>query len=67
MEDFDICRKIKDLNYRVVYNPYIQVLHNHKRLSEGHIYNLVFKKIFWIHVASAVKYFLKWRHHKNNN
>lgn len=61
MEDFDLCREIKRRGHKVVYYPSISVLHNHKRLSDGNIGHLLFKKIFWTHVASALKYFLKWR------
>lgn len=60
MEDFDICREIKKAGYKVTYYPVINVLHNHKRLSGGSLSKLLFKKIFWIHVSSAVKYFFKW-------
>lgn len=61
MEDFDLCREIKRRGHKVVYYPAISVLHNHKRLSDGNIGRLFFKKIFWTHVSSALKYFLKWR------
>lgn len=60
MEDFDICREINKRGYTVMYNPKINVIHNHKRLSDGKLYKLLLKKVFWIHVSSAIKYFLKW-------
>lgn len=60
MEDFDICREIRKRGYKVMYYPQINVLHNHKRLSDGSLSKLIFKKIFWIHISSAIKYFLKW-------
>ena len=61
MEDFDICKKINKRGYKVIYYPKISVLHNHKRLSDGSLFHLLFKKIFWIHVSSAIKYFFKWK------
>lgn len=61
MEDFDLCREIAKLGKKVVYFPELEVTHNHKRLSGGSIFQLLRKKVFWIHVSSALKYFWKWR------
>lgn len=61
MEDADLCRTVKKRGYTVVYFPEARALHYHKRLSGGSIFSLLFKRIFWIHVNSAVKYFWKWR------
>ncbi|PIR55561.1 hypothetical protein COU74_00280 [Candidatus Peregrinibacteria bacterium CG10_big_fil_rev_8_21_14_0_10_36_19] len=61
MEDFDLCREIAKLGKKVVYFPHTEVTHNHKRLSGGNLFGLLKKKVFWIHVSSAIKYFLKWR------
>lgn len=61
MEDFDLCRKIAKAGYKVVYFPKVSVTHNHKRLSGGSIFKLVTRKIFWIHLNSAFKYFWKWK------
>jgi GT2 family glycosyltransferase len=61
MEDFDLCREIKKIGYKVVYFPETEVTHNHKRLSGGSVFKLVRRKVFWIHIASAFKYFWKWR------
>lgn len=60
MEDFDICREIAKKGHKVVYFPEVSILHNHKRLSGGSLRKLLFRKIFWIHVSSAIKYFSKW-------
>jgi GT2 family glycosyltransferase len=64
MEDFDLCRSVKKAGYRVVYYPEAQVNHYHKRLSQGSIFTLVRKKVFWNHVTSAIKYFWKWKKDK---
>jgi GT2 family glycosyltransferase len=64
MEDFDLCRSVKKAGYRVVYYPAARANHFHKRLSQGSVLKLVRKKVFWHHLASAVKYFRKWRKFK---
>jgi len=61
MEDFDLCREIRKRGYKVTYFPETSVTHNHKRLSGGSIFKLVRRKVFWIHIQSAIKYFWKWR------
>ncbi len=61
MEDFDLCREIKKAGFKVIYNPEIELTHYHKRLSQGSTFRLLFKKVFWKHVISAIKYFWKWR------
>lgn len=65
MEDFDLCRMTKSAGYRVVYYPDAEVNHYHKRLSQGSFLKLMRKKVFWLHVSSAFKYFWKWRVHKH--
>lgn len=61
MEDFDLCLRIHDKGYRVVYFPEAICTHYHKRLSQGSFLSQLAKKTFWIHVSSAIKYFWKWR------
>lgn len=63
MEDFDLCRKTQMADYKVVYYPEAVATHYHKRLSEGSFFNLLFNKISWYHLASAIKYHWKWRKH----
>lgn len=63
MEDADLCRKLWGKGYSVVYMPTARALHYHKRLSDGNIFTLLKRKVFWIHLASAGKYFWKWRNH----
>lgn len=60
MEDFDLCRKVRQKGYSIVYFPEATAIHYHKRLSEGSIFGQLTKKVFWIHVVSALKYFWKW-------
>jgi N-acetylglucosaminyl-diphospho-decaprenol L-rhamnosyltransferase len=61
MEDFDLCREVAKAGHKVVYHPEVAVTHNHKRLSSGSVFKLLRQKVFWIHIASAFKYFWKWR------
>lgn len=61
MEDFDLCKKVRAAGYKVVYYHSAEVNHYHKRLSSGSLASLLRKKVFWIHVSSAAKYFWKWR------
>lgn len=61
MEDADFCRKMWEAGFSVVYFPEARALHYHKRLSGGSMLSLVTQRVFWIHLASAFKYFWKWR------
>lgn len=61
MEDFDLCRMIKKAGHRVVYYPDATVEHYQKRLSQGSLLTIVRKKVFWLHISSAIKYFWKWK------
>lgn len=61
LEDTDFCRRVWRAGFRV-----LQVLdsvagHSPNRLSGGNIFGAIFRKTFWIHLVSAVKYFGKWR------
>lgn len=58
-EDTDLCRRAKEAGYEVWYDPDAVLLHSHERLSERGLWP--FRKVFWIHLASAVKYFWKYR------
>jgi len=61
MEDFDLSKEIRKAGYKVVYFPSVELRHYHKRLSQGSTIKLLGKKVFWLHIASAIKYFWKWR------
>lgn len=59
MEDADICRKIDDSGKKKRYYPNIEITHQHQKGSSKNI------KLFFYHLASAIKYFLKWSFSKN--
>ena len=54
MEDADICRNILKINKRILYFPSVQITHQHQKGSSKSI------KLFFYHLSSAIKYFLKW-------
>lgn len=60
-EDTDLCRRVRQQGYRVVYEPSISVGDKRNRLSGQNFFDLFFKKTGRIHVLSACKYFWKWR------
>jgi hypothetical protein len=61
MEDFDLCRKVRVAGYQIVYFPECQISHYHKRLSHDNLFKSLTRRVFWLHVLSAFKYFWKWR------
>lgn len=64
MEDFDLCKKVRAVGaekYKIIYFPEARIHHYHKRLSDGNAALLLAKKVFWLHLSSAAKYFWKWR------
>jgi len=61
MEDFDLCRKVSKAGYKVMYYPEAKAIHYHKRLSGGSLFRLIFNRISWYHLSSAIKYHWKWR------
>ncbi len=61
MEDTDLCRRCWESGWRIFLVSSARAIHGTKRLSGGHIFKAIFKKTFWIHVNSAIKYFQKYR------
>lgn len=61
MEDTDLCRKAWNEHRSVVYFPQAKAAHHHARLSGSDLFTALFKKTFYYHIASAWKYFRKWR------
>ena len=54
MEDLDICRKVHEAGYNVLYYPLVTVHHHSAYDSKKN------PKLLWIHLNSIVKYFIKW-------
>ncbi|MFA6383053.1 MAG: glycosyltransferase family 2 protein [Parcubacteria group bacterium] len=61
-EDTDWCRRFWEKGYRVVYFPEAQMYHYHGRGSaSGSVFRaLISNKLTWMHIASAIKYFIKY-------
>ncbi len=61
-DDVDICRSAWSKGWRVVYVPQAQFIHFHARESDsGSIWQSLKSRTTRAHIASAVKYFLKYR------
>lgn len=54
MEDADLCKKIDETEKKKLYFPKVEIIHQHQKGSSKSI------KLFFYHIVSAVKYFLKW-------
>jgi GT2 family glycosyltransferase len=59
-EDVDLCRRVWEAGYRVVYVPSSVMLHEHKRLSAYQSgLKSVMNKVTRIHIHSWIQYYLK--------
>jgi len=61
LEDTDLCRRCWEAGFRVVFSPQTIAADRKQRLSGNGFLPILFTKTGRIHVASAVKYFWKWR------
>ena len=62
-EDVDWCRRFWESGYKVIYYPPSQMYHYHGKGSAGKsiIKTLLFNRLAWLHIISAIKYFLKYK------
>jgi len=63
-DDVDICRKARNLNLNVIYNPNLSIIHNathESRNTKGIIKSVLLNKATRYHLSSWIKYLLKWR------
>ncbi len=67
MEDVDWCRRFWKKGYSVLYNPQITMYHYYGKGSAagGFWRSLLLNRLTWIHIASAVKYFMKYAGQKS--
>ncbi len=66
MEDVDWCRRFWKKGFSVVYYPQSIMHHYHGQGSaRGGFFRSLFRKLTWIHIISAVKYFWKYKGEKN--
>ncbi|MDZ4229788.1 MAG: glycosyltransferase family 2 protein [Candidatus Veblenbacteria bacterium] len=62
VEDTDWCRRFWAQGWEVWYAAEIELVHFHERLSAQRPFlTALFNKITWVHIASWIKYFSKWR------
>jgi len=63
MEDVDWCRRFWENGYQVVYYPKAFVYHYHAKGSAkgGFFGSLLFNRLTWYHIGSALRYFWKYR------
>jgi len=54
MEDVDICRKLDALTLKKRYVPRVSITHQHRQGSKKQV------NLFFIHLQSVGKYFIKW-------
>ena len=54
LEDADLCRRIQQYEKKIMFFPNVHVIHEHQKGSSKNV------KLFFIHLSSAIKYFLKW-------
>jgi GT2 family glycosyltransferase len=61
-EDTDLCRRFHAKNWQVIFNPEASIIHNHGRESaRTPWYKFFTSSTTRTHVASWIKYLLKWR------
>lgn len=60
-DDIDLCRRCWIAGKRVVFDPRISARERQERLSEGGVCSLLMSRVGRRHIASAIKYFWKWR------
>jgi GT2 family glycosyltransferase len=62
MEDVDWCRRFWEAGYKVVYYPLVSMFHYHGKGSgkAGFLRSITSNRLTWIHISSALKYFIKY-------
>ncbi|MEW6610830.1 MAG: glycosyltransferase family 2 protein [Patescibacteria group bacterium] len=60
-EDTDWCRRFWQKGWAVAYVPDAMMVHYPQRLSSSDGIWTLFNRLTWIHIASWIKYFWKWR------
>lgn len=66
MEDVDWCRRFWERGFKVVHYPNTFVYHYHGKGSAkgGFLGSLLFNRLTWYHIESALRYF--WKYHNKN-
>lgn len=63
LEDTDLCKRIASAGFRVVYLPTSEIIHHHGRGSAKTPWYLApfLNRLSRVHIASWIKYYLKWK------
>jgi len=60
-EDTDLCRRLWQKNWKVVYNPRAKIIHNHLRQSaQEPWYKFFTSQVYRTHIISWLEYLRKW-------
>jgi GT2 family glycosyltransferase len=60
-EDTDLCRRLRQAGYKIIYYSETAATHDHARASaDNPWYFFMFNKMSRAHIASWIKYFYKW-------
>lgn len=62
-EDADLCRRFRDAGLKVIYYPFSEFIHYHKRASDKGrgILDIFCNRLTRVHIASYLKYLWKWK------
>ena len=61
-EDTDLCKRVAKNGYEVWQIADSKALHSEKRVSRnGSFIKDIRDKLFWVHIKSALQYYIKWR------
>lgn len=58
-EDVDYCLRLRKANWKIVYNPKAEVIHDEQRITRRKL----FSKITWKHITALVRYFRKHKYY----
>jgi hypothetical protein len=60
-EDTDLCQRFWQMDWKVIYNPQVKIVHNHRRQSARAPWYKFFTSLAaWHHIISWLKYLKKW-------
>lgn len=62
-EDADLCRRFREAGLKVIYYPFSEFIHYHKRASDRGrgILDIFSNRLTRVHIASYLKYLWKWK------
>lgn len=64
-EDTDLCRRIWQAGFKVVYHGETEVIHMHMKMSRGGFFKIFTNKLTREHIKSWIRYSLKYKNSKS--